>query len=46
MLRNHMRYAVTKPAGGKLDEWRQHVRIPGGVSKNDNVLSGVPQGLC
>ena len=37
---------------GKLGEWlhsfltnrRQHVRIPGGVSKSDNVLSGVPQG--
>ena len=37
---------------GKLGEWlhsfltnrRQHVRIPGGVSKGDNVLSGVPQG--
>ena len=36
----------------KLVEWlhsfltnrRQHVRIPGGVSKGDNVLSGVPQG--
>ena len=37
---------------GKLGEWlhsfltnrRQHIRIPGGVSKSDNVLSGVPQG--
>ena len=37
---------------GKLGEWlhsfltnrRHHVRIPGGVSKSDNVLSGVPQG--
>ena len=37
---------------GKLCEWlhsfltnrRHHVRIPGGVSKSDNVLSGVPQG--
>ena len=37
---------------GKQGEWlhsfltnrRQHVRIPGGVSKGDNVLSGVPQG--
>ena len=37
---------------GKLGEWlhsfltnrRQHVRIPGGVSEGDNVLSGVPQG--
>ena len=36
---------------GKLGEWlhsfptnrRQHVRIPGSVSKSDNVLSGVPQ---
>ena len=37
---------------GKLGEWlhsfltnrRQHVRIPGGVSESDNVLSRVPQG--
>ena len=37
---------------GKLGEWlhsfltnrRHHVRIPGGVSISDNVLSGVPQG--
>ena len=37
---------------GKLGEWlhsfltnrRHQVRIPGGVSKSDNVLSGVPQG--
>ena len=37
---------------GKLGKWlhsfltnrRQHVRILGGVSKGDNVLSGVPQG--
>ena len=37
---------------GKLGEWlhsfltnrRHHVKIPGGVSKSDNVLSGVPQG--
>ena len=37
---------------GKLGEWlhsfltnrRHHVRIPGGVSKSDSVLSGVPQG--
>ena len=37
---------------GKLGEWlhsfptnrRHHVRIPGGVSKSDNVPSGVPQG--
>ena len=37
---------------GKLGEWlhsfltnrRQHVRNPGGVSKNDNILSRVPQG--
>ena len=37
---------------GKLGEWlhsfltnrSHHVRIPGGVSKSDNVLSGVPQG--
>ena len=32
---------------GKLGEWlhkRQHVRIPGSVSKSNNVLSGVPQG--
>ena len=37
---------------GELGEWlhsvltnrRQHVRIPGSVSKNGNVLSGVPQG--
>ena len=36
---------------GKLGEWlhsfltnrHHHVRIPGGVSKSDNVLSGVPQ---
>ena len=27
-----------------LTNRRQHVRIPGGVSKGDNVLSGVPQG--
>ena len=37
---------------GKLAEWLHsflttgvhHVRIPGGVGKSDNVLSGVPQG--
>ena len=37
---------------GKLGEWlhgflinrRHHVRIPGAVSKSDNVLIGVPQG--